>query len=123
MLFNYYFCRDTCPPVFRVLVDTEPMERRSLLRTQGETDQQFCARAQTVAYRMWLRSGCKSVRIECVYHVPTPQQDPHFFDDERWMDIAALRNVLDREHAPAEVRIECAKALNRIHGLVRPDAW
>lgn len=123
MQFKYHFAGDSCPPVFRIFAGDDPPERRSLLRYANEEAEQFCKRAQEVACRMWRRSGCRAhVRIECVYVVPSPAEDPHFFDDERWMDIALFRAVLDRPHAPAEVRVACAKALNRIHGLVPPDA-
>jgi len=124
MLFPYYFSRvEACPPVFRVYCEADPMERRTLLRAPNETDQQFCARTQRKAYHLWLASGCKPTRIECVYEVPSPSQDPFFYDDERWMDITTLRSVLDRKDEPAEVRIACAKALNRIHRLVDSEVW
>jgi hypothetical protein len=124
MNFPYLFARTDCPPVFRVYTDAQPVERRTLIRVPGEADHQFADRAQRTAYRMWLRAGCNGwARIECVYDVPTPQQDPHFFDDDRWSDLACLRAVLDRPDEPAEVRVACAKALNRIHGMVNPGVW
>jgi hypothetical protein len=124
MNFPFYFGRETCPPVFRVYAETTSVERVTLLRAPGETDQQFVERTQRRLHRLWLRSGCKAAcRIECVYEIPTPQQDPHFFDDERWMDIGCLRDVLNRPSEPADVRISCAKALNRIYGLVSPEVW
>ncbi len=124
MSFPVLFARAECPPAFRIYTDAPPVERRTLLWAPGESDQQFTERAQRTAYRMWLRADMKGwARIECVYDIPTPKQDPHFFDDERWSDMACLRAVLDRPDEPPEVRIACAKALNRIHGLVSPEVW
>lgn len=124
MNFSFLFARTECPPVFRVFTDAPPAERRTLLRAPNESDHEFTERAQRMAYRMWLRNGMKGwARIECVYDIPTPAQDPHFFDDERWADMTCLRAVLERPGEPTEVRIACAKALNRIHGLVSPGVW
>lgn len=115
--FPICFSRESCPPVFRVYGASNTVERVTLLRAPDEAEWQFAERAQHTAYRMWLRSGCSaSCRIECIYDVPTPADDPHFFDDERWMDMACLRGVLSRKGEPAEVHLACVAALLRIHG-------
>ena len=55
-----------------------------------ESEGAFADRAQRAAYQMWQRGGfTQACRVECVYEVPTPQEDPHFFDDERAMAATA----------------------------------
>lgn len=114
------------PPVLRVIVADDlhhPSEQLTLWRGKGEDDTVFYHRAQGAAHRQFLRHGARRfVFIECVYRVPSVEDDPHFGDDERSNSLRALRAVADNTADNVDVRLAAIKAMNRIHGLVPAEA-
>lgn len=116
-----------CPPVIRIVMASDlrrAAEQLTIWRGKGEDEAAFYQRAQAAAATLHRRHGfARWVYLDCIYNVPSVETDPSFGDDDRANTLHALRHTLNNESDKAEVRVACAKAMNRIHGLVPADVW